>query len=98
MTPRWKEKRLIRSKMLAHCPYCLYCGQRLRQATATLDHIIPVAQGGENAQESLALCCERCNACKGSRSLSQWIADLAKALNSTIPSVRPVDAHPQPTR
>lgn len=81
-------RRTIRLRKLRDNPRCLYCWKYLKTATATLDHIIPLGQDGEDAEHNLALCCERCNACKANRSLSQWIADLAQALNSTIPSVR----------
>lgn len=41
----------------------------------TIDHILPVAQGGDNRVSNLQLLCGRCNRSKGSRSWSEWILE-----------------------
>ena len=99
MNPRRAARREIRLQKLHHDPHCLYCRRRLREWSSTIDHIVPVSQGGEDAPENLALCCVKCNACKDNRSLSQWISDLAQALSATIPPVRSINGKcPKPTR
>lgn len=45
---------------------CAYCGKGLDYESATLDHYIPRAYGGPNAQHNLRLCCSPCNQSKGS--------------------------------
>ena len=49
---------------------CHYCGERMswtpeRDDSLTLDHIIPRALGGTNAQTNLIACCRDCNNRKG---------------------------------
>jgi hypothetical protein len=43
---------------------CRYCGS---YKTLTLDHLIPVSQGGDNSDENLVACCKSCNSLKGTR-------------------------------
>lgn len=50
---------------------CGYCGRWLPIASATLDHIVPVSQGGEARWENLVTCCRRCNQKKGGRTPEQ---------------------------
>lgn len=49
---------------------CLYCGGHPPAVILHCDHIIPVAQGGENDIDNLATACDACNMGKGARSLS----------------------------
>jgi hypothetical protein len=53
---------------------CLHCGKKLVVADdgraiseATLEHVWPQTQGGDNAIENLAVACAGCNREKGSR-------------------------------
>ncbi|MCI0519886.1 MAG: HNH endonuclease [Chloroflexi bacterium] len=48
---------------------CQYCGQR--QATLTVDHIIPRRLGGAHTWQNLVAACPSCNHHKGSRTLEQ---------------------------
>ena len=43
---------------------CRYCGS---YKTLTLDHLIPVSQGGDNSDDHLVACCKSCNSIKGTR-------------------------------
>lgn len=85
-----QERREIRRKKLQENPRCVYCSKRLMERTATLDHIVARSNGGTDDEANLVLACTACNLCKSNRSLSQWIADLARALNNTIPPIRRV--------
>lgn len=53
---------------------CLHCGSRLAVSiegellgTATVEHIVPRGQGGNDDLENLGLACARCNQEKGRR-------------------------------
>jgi len=48
---------------------CEYCGlsQAGQEATFHIDHVIPVAAGGETVAENLALACVSCSLRKGAR-------------------------------
>jgi hypothetical protein len=40
---------------------CIYCDNKLTLENATADHIIPISEGGNNAQVNLVVCCKDCN-------------------------------------
>lgn len=41
---------------------CQYCGRAVRDgATLHLDHVVPVAAGGETTEDNLITACETCN-------------------------------------
>jgi DNA-directed RNA polymerase subunit RPC12/RpoP len=46
---------------------CHYCGKQLTRFTATLDHIQPVSESGDNSYENLVTACLHCNSRRGSR-------------------------------
>ena len=46
---------------------CHYCSKQLTRFTATLDHIQPVSEGGDNSYENLVTACLHCNSRRGSR-------------------------------
>ena len=50
---------------------CQYCGTRIREQAATLDHVIPESRGGKNTWENTVTCCKSCNLIKGSLTLAQ---------------------------
>jgi len=43
---------------------------------ATLDHVIPLHEGGDHAEYNLKCCCRRCNSRKGKKPLSEFLAIL----------------------
>lgn len=45
---------------------CLYCYERLADATATAEHRKARSKGGSNATENIGASCEPCNSLKGS--------------------------------
>lgn len=49
---------------------CQYCGAVPPQAILHVDHIVPVAEGGENEIDNLTTACSHCNLGKGASSLS----------------------------
>lgn len=49
---------------------CAYCGRDLRSMAprdVTLDHLIPVSEGGNNAPLNLVTSCRSCNCSRGAR-------------------------------
>jgi HNH endonuclease len=54
---------------------CRYCEKQLTRFTATLDHVTPVAEGGDNSFENLATACLNCNSQKHKRPVGDFIAE-----------------------
>lgn len=55
----------IKQQMLEADPHCKWCRCTLTDATATIEHITPLAVGGTNERNNLALACEGCNQARG---------------------------------
>ncbi len=49
---------------------CRYCQKQLTRLTATLDHVKPIAEGGDNSLDNLVTACLECNA-KRNKSISR---------------------------
>lgn len=56
---------------------CIYCGAT---QDLTLDHIVPIANGGPHCEENLVVACKRCNCSKGDRPLGDWLQTQPRAL------------------
>jgi hypothetical protein len=50
---------------------CAYCGKTIPYNAATVDHVLPLCQGGESTWDNLVNCCCICNQRKGSRTPEQ---------------------------
>lgn len=50
---------------------CAYCENKFKQALLSLDHIIPVCQGGDKSWENIVTACRDCNSKKGGRTPDQ---------------------------
>ena len=46
---------------------CQYCGVRFSKSHLTLDHVIPIVQGGKKCWENIVTACKPCNQKKGGR-------------------------------
>jgi 5-methylcytosine-specific restriction endonuclease McrA len=53
--------------------HCTYCSKQLTRFTATLDHITPVSDGGDNSAENPGTACLQCNARKTARPLGDFL-------------------------
>lgn len=51
---------------------CYYCGGRFRPAELTMDHLVPVARGGQSTRGNLVTCCKECNNRKKSMLPLEW--------------------------
>lgn len=49
---------------------CQYCGNTPPTVVLQVDHIHPVAEGGDNSMDNLITCCAGCNIGKGARLIS----------------------------
>jgi hypothetical protein len=54
---------------------CTYCTKQLTRFTATLDHITPVSEGGDNSAENLKTACLQYNSRKTARPLGDFLAE-----------------------
>jgi hypothetical protein len=66
-----KENRLKvfeRDKYLCH-----YCRKQLTRFNATLDHLQPVSQGGDNSYDNLVTSCLQCNSQRGAQPLMDYL-------------------------
>lgn len=59
--PTQNQSRAQRKRLLAKDPHCHWCKCALTFATATLEHVIPLARGGSNHGDNLKLACRPCN-------------------------------------
>ena len=50
---------------------CAYCGSE--DGPFHIDHIVPVASGGQNDPDNLTVACKPCNLSKGAKSISEWL-------------------------
>lgn len=52
---------------------CRYCGKQLTRFTATLDHLQPVSEGGDNSFDNLATACLHCNSRRGAKPVMEAV-------------------------
>ena len=52
---------------------CIYCETALDEINATTDHIIPIAEKGNNCQVNLMVCCQPCNSERGTIPFKKYI-------------------------
>jgi 5-methylcytosine-specific restriction endonuclease McrA len=50
---------------------CQYCGHQFGKTHLTLDHVIPIVQGGKKCWENIVTACKPCNQKKGGRTPTQ---------------------------
>lgn len=81
--PLKKKKRLIRfsrpNVLLRDHHRCQYCGLKYSKAQLTLDHVIPVVQGGGKNWKNIVTACKPCNQKKGGRTPAQAKMNLIRA-------------------
>ena len=51
---------------------CWYCRKVVSPAELTMDHLIPLAMGGESSKDNLVPCCRDCNNKKKSMMPMEW--------------------------
>lgn len=73
--PLTRKKNLVRFSrlniFLRDNYICQYCGGKFQKAALTLDHVIPIVQGGNKSWENIVTACKPCNQKKGGRTPAQ---------------------------
>lgn len=81
MTKRKSLSKKIRFEIFKRDVFtCQYCGSKPPSVVLEVDHITPVALGGDNSEDNLITSCFDCNRGKGARSLELSPDTLAKKL------------------
>jgi ribosomal protein L37AE/L43A len=59
---------------------CQYCGEKVSQQNATLDHFIPKSKGGDDSKDNLKTCCLLCNGIKSGKTYEEAAPFLLKSI------------------
>jgi len=77
-----KQKQLIRfsrANVFVRDQYrCQYCGGKFSKSHLTLDHVVPIVQGGGKSWDNIVTACKPCNQRKGGRTPNQAHMQLVK--------------------
>jgi hypothetical protein len=68
-TKRRKSYKAQREMLLGRKPNCRWCGKKLTKRTATLEHVVPLSQGGADNESNWDLACKECNNERGDSGL-----------------------------
>lgn len=73
--PLSKKKNIVRfsriNVFLRDQNICQYCGSQFNRSHLTLDHVVPIVQGGRKCWENIVTACKPCNQRKGGRTPPQ---------------------------
>jgi len=61
---------------------CSYCGEKVTQQNATLDHFIPQSKGGIDNKDNLRTCCLTCNSLKSGKTFDEAAPLLLKNIQA----------------
>lgn len=72
-----ERKRKLRDRLYAEltCKVCCYCGTKLTQSQATLEHVVPESQGGRSDDTNCKIACHPCNnerSCEDFNTYMEW--------------------------
>jgi 5-methylcytosine-specific restriction endonuclease McrA len=62
---RWWQEQLQK-------PCCFYCNRMLTPQEATMDHVLPISQGGQSTKGNVVIACKTCNTKKSSLTIFEW--------------------------
>ena len=51
---------------------CYYCEETFSAGELTMDHLVPVARGGQSTRSNCVVSCKGCNTAKGTRTAAEW--------------------------
>lgn len=63
------ERREVYDKMNGHCAYC---GSELTMENMTADHVVPLANGGDDIIDNMMPACRSCNHYKSTMTLERF--------------------------
>lgn len=70
-----KRSRKVHRRLLAETGgCCIYCGRRLDEFSASIEHIIPLSRGGKNEEINIVASCMPCNYLKYTLFVKDFIA------------------------
>lgn len=72
---------------------CQYCGQSPPAVILELDHVIPVAEGGDDSSANLTTACFDCNRGKGARQLSDIPETVAERMAKQMELRKQLEAY-----
>jgi 5-methylcytosine-specific restriction endonuclease McrA len=58
---------------IAQNGFCAYCQYQYHTLSLTIDHVIPILQGGRHEAANIVLACRDCNSQKNARTPEQWV-------------------------
>jgi len=70
-----KARDLRKSRWWANkiaCCRCSYCGAETPAKKLTMDHIVPIARGGQSSKGNITQCCKECNTKKKNMLPIEW--------------------------
>ena len=73
----WERRRKLavpctrRNLLVRDNASCQYCGKVIKTQEYTIDHVMPLCQGGKSVWDNLVIACMRCNKTKGGRTPEQ---------------------------
>ncbi len=59
-------------RILSRECFCHWCCCRLSETNRQIDHVIPIARGGEHKPDNLVAACSFCNNSKNNRLVEEW--------------------------
>jgi hypothetical protein len=59
---------------------CQYCGEKVTEENATLDHYVPQSKTGGHSKENLRTCCLICNSIKSGKSFEEAAPLILKSM------------------
>ena len=68
---QWWKRRLAKGE-------CHYCGRRLLPRQLTMDHVVPIARGGQSTKGNVVPACKECNNQKKQLLPMEWEAYLKR--------------------
>ncbi len=86
-SPWWKNRRASGK--------CYYCGRVFPPSELTMDHLVPLARGGQSTKGNIVPCCKECNNKKRSLLPVEWQEYLAhlSGKNPPTPPAPEGDSH-----
>lgn len=51
---------------------CYYCERATAKDQATMDHVVPLSQGGKSTPGNIVVACKACNTAKGGLTAVEW--------------------------
>lgn len=83
-TASWHKADVVRDLRVIQGNRCAICGEYLRPAEISLDHVVPKARGGRDSLDNFLLTHEQCNQDKSDRPASEYQAGVHNRVLSVI--------------